>query len=68
MSPKINHTSAGNFFLKRRLPKPFNRFKKSISRKDTGTMGYTHVKKKSQFLPCSICKKHKMNLRSKYNS
>lgn len=57
MSPKINHTSAGNFFLKRRLPKPFNRFKKSISRKDTGTMGYTHVKKKKSILTLQYMQK-----------
>lgn len=35
------------FFLKTRLPRPFNRLKKkSISRKDIGTMGYPHVKKR----------------------
>lgn len=48
MSPKINHTSAGNFFFKEVYQDHLIDLKKSISRKDTGTMGYTHVKKKKK--------------------
>ena len=45
---EINNTSAGNFFLKQGYQDHLIDLKKSILRKDTGTMGiYTCKKKKS---------------------
>ena len=69
MSPKINHTSAGNFFLKEGYQDHLIDLKKVFQEKILEQWDIRmSKKKKSQFLPCSICKKHKMNLRSKYNS
>lgn len=68
MSPKINHTSAGNFFKKEGYQNHLIDLKKVFQEKILEQWDIHMSKKKSQFLPCSICKKHKMNLRSKYNS